>query len=92
MPSKIFQTVRWHDNIPNLESEESAAQIRNQPGRGLNILTLNQMLRRLPIPLAQLKAENNSEKFNNEITQLLHSLYRTRKLTKDIYKSLIGII
>ena len=50
------------------------------------------MLRRLPIPLAQLKAENNSEKFNNEITQLLHSLYRTRKLTKDIYKSLIGII
>ena len=31
-------------------------------GDGLKILTTNQMLSRLPITLAQLKAENNSEK------------------------------
>ena len=43
-------------------------------GKGLKILTLNQMLSRLPITLAQLKAENNSEKPKNEIRQLLYSL------------------
>ena len=50
------------------------------------------MLRRLPISLAQLNSENNSEKPTNEIRQLLYSLYRSNKLTKYIYKSLIGII
>ena len=49
-------------NMPELESEESAAQRRNQQGKGLKILTPNQMLSRLPISLAQLKAGNNSEK------------------------------
>ena len=78
--------------MPELESEESAAQIRNQQGQGLKILTPSQMLSRLSISLAQLKAENNSEKLKNEIRQLLYSLYRSRKLTKQIYKSLIDII
>ena len=44
------------------QSEESAAKRRNQQGQGLKILTPYQMLSRLPIILAQLKAENNSEK------------------------------
>ena len=47
--------------MPELESEESAAQRRNQQGKGLKILTPNQMLSRLPISLAQLKAGNISE-------------------------------
>ena len=63
-----------------------------QLGKGLKILTPNQMLSRLPITLAQLKAGNNSEKLNNEIRQLLYSLYRSKKLTKQLYKSLIDII
>ena len=50
------------------------------------------MLRRLPIFLAQLKAGNNSEKLKNEISQLLYSLYRSKKLTKQFYKNLIDII
>ena len=79
-------------NMPDLESEESAAQTRNQQGKGLKILTPNQMLNRLPISLAQLKAGNNSEKLKNEIRQLLYSLYRSKKLTTNIYKSLIDII
>ena len=61
-------------------------------GKGLKILTPNQMLSRLPIPLAQLKATNNSEKLKNKINQLLCSLYRSKKLTKQIYKSLVDII
>ena len=75
-----------------LESEESAEQRRNQQGKGLKILTPSQMLGRLPISLAQLKAGNNSGKLKNEIKQLLYSLYRSKKLTKKIYKSLINII
>ena len=38
----------------------------NQSGEGLKILTPNQMLSRLPITLAQLKARNNSEQLKNE--------------------------
>ena len=48
---------------------------QNQEGRGLKILTPNQLLNRLPIALAQLQAGNNSDKLNNEIRQLLYSLY-----------------
>ena len=50
------------------------------------------MLSRLSIALAQLKARNNSEKRKNEIRQLLYSLYRSKKLTKQLYKSLVDII
>ena len=75
-----------------LESEESAAQRKEQKAKGLKILTPNQTLSRLPISSAQLKAGNNSEKLKNEIREQLYSLYRSRKLTKQIYKSLINII
>ena len=64
----------------------------NQAWKDLNILTPSQMLSRLPISLAQLKAGNNSEKLKNEIRQLLYSLYRSKKLTKQLYKSLVDII
>ena len=79
-------------DMPELESEESAAERRKQQGQGLKILTPDQMLSRLPITLAQLKAGNNSEKLKIEIRQLLYSLYRSKKLTKQLYKSLIDII
>ena len=49
---------------------------QNQEGQDLKILTPNQMLSRLSISLAQLKAGNISEKLKNEIRQLLYSLYR----------------
>ena len=75
-------------DMPELESKESASERRNQQGQGLKILAPNQMLSRLPISLAQLKAGNNSEKLKNEIRQLLYSLYRS----KQIYKSLIDTI
>ena len=65
---------------------------KQQEGPGLKILTPNQMLSRLPITLAQLEAGNNSEKLKNEIRQLLYCLYRSKKLTKQLYKSLTEII
>ena len=63
---------------------------KNRKGQGLKILTPNQMLSRLPVTLAQLKARNDSEKLKNEIRQLLYSLSRSKKLTKTIYNHLIS--
>ena len=44
-------------------------------GKGLKVLTPKQMLQRLPIALAQVKAGNNSESLLNEIRQIVYSLY-----------------
>ena len=76
--------------VPELESEESAEQ--NKKEKRLKILTPNQMLSRLPITLAQLKAGNNSEKLKNEIRQLLYSLYCSKNMTKQVYNNLINYI
>ena len=48
-------------------------------GKGLKILTPKQMLQRLPIALAQVKAGNNSENLLNEIRQIVYSLYQSKK-------------
>ena len=64
--------------MPELESQKSAEERRNQQGKGLKIPTPDQMLSRLPIILAQLKAGNNSQKLINEIRQLLYSLYSSK--------------
>ena len=84
-PDKILKIVEEILNFDKKIQKQSG-------GQGLKILTPNQMLSRLPITLAQLKAGNNSEKLKNEIRQLLYSLYRSKKLTKQLYKSLIDII
>ena len=83
-PDKILKIV---EEIINFNKK-----IKKKLGYGLKILTPDQMLSRLPIFLAQLKAGHNSEKLKNEIRQLSYSLYRSKKLTKQLHKSLINII
>ena len=53
-----------------------------QSEQRLKIAKPNQMLNRLQIFLAQLNAENNSERLKNGIRQLLHSLFRSTKKKK----------
>ena len=65
---------------------------QNQEEKGLKILTPSQMISRLPITLAQLKAGNNSKKLKNEIRQLLYSLYCSKNMTKQVYNNLINYI
>ena len=78
--------------MPDVDSEESTAERINQQGKDIKILTPDQMLSRLPITLAQLNAGNNSEKLKYEIRQLLYSLYRSKKLTKNVYNNLTKAI
>ena len=61
-------------------------------GSGLKLLTNKQMLNRLPILLAQIQAENNSNKLKNEARQILYSLYRSKVFTKTVYNNLINAI
>ena len=43
------------------------------------------MIQRLPIALAQIKANNTSKKLLNEIRQVIYSLYQVNKITEDVY-------
>ena len=61
-------------------------------GKGLKIMTPKQMITRLPILLAQTQTGNNSQKLNNEIRQIIYSLYRSKNLSKNVYNHLINSI
>ena len=61
------EAIKFYDDYSSMESE---AKTKATKGKGLKILTLKQMLPRLPIALAQVKAGNKSESLLNEIRQL----------------------
>ena len=61
-------------------------------GKGFKILTPKQILQRLPIALAQVKAGNNSESLLNEIRQIVYSLYQSKQITKKVYNNIIKSI
>ena len=74
-------------------------QVTNQnkmkPKERLKIPTPKQMLQRLPIALAQVKAGNNSESLVNEIRlyiQIVYSLYQSKQITKNVYNNIIKSI
>ena len=90
--SEDEKKIEKPDKLLKIVKEIFEFNKQKQLGLGLKILTLNQMLSRLQITLAQLKAGNNSEKLQNEIRKLLYSLYRSKKLTQQLYKSLADII
>ena len=95
------------NNIENLcHSREKVVQLLNdyaknmseniydskQEGTGLKISTPKQMLQRLPIALAQIKAGNNSKSLLNEIRQIICSLYQSKEITKKVYNNTIKSI
>ena len=70
-------------DMSELESEESAAQNRNQQGKGLKILIPYQILIRVPISLAQLKAGNVRQmRLTNLFFSLLTNLILKLQITK----------
>ena len=73
-------------------SKESQEGKGANEGEGLKILIPNQMLKRLPIALAQVKAGNNSESLLKEIRQIVYSLYQSKEITKKVYHNIINSI
>ena len=60
--------------------------------KGLKILTTKQMLQRLPIALAQVKADNKSESLLTQIRQIVYSLYQSKEITENVYSDIINSI
>ena len=74
-----------------LEAKKKAAEEQTEE-TALKILSPKQMLQRLPIALAQVKAGNNSESLLNEIRQIVYSLYQSKQITKKVYNNIIKSI
>ena len=80
------EAIKFYDDYFLIMSE---AEIKAVKGTELKILMPKQMLQRLPIDLAQIKADNNSENLLNEIRQIVYSLYQSKEITKKVYNNLI---
>ena len=81
--------IKLSDNCSSIISE---AKYRSIHGNGLKILISKEMLRRLPIALAQVKAGNTYENLLNEIRQIIYSVYRTKEITKKVYNNVMNSI
>ena len=57
-------------------------------GKGLKILTAKQMLQRLSIALAHVKASNTSENLLNEFRQIIYCLYKAKEIAKKVYTNI----
>ena len=86
----IVNTSQKLNDMPLLETEEQAE--KRQKRQVLKIMTPKQMITKLPILLAQVKAGNNSQKLKNEIRQIVYSLHRSKNLTKTVYNHLVNTI
>ena len=58
----------------------------------IEILTSKQILQRLPIALALVKADITSETLLNEIRQVIYSLYQAKGNTKRVYDKIVNLI
>ena len=75
--------IFFRDYIEMLSDANYNAKQNKTEGTGLKILSPKQMLQRLPIALAQVKAGNNSESLLNEIRQTVSFLYQLKQITKN---------
>ena len=73
-------------------TKSKGAGVLNPDHSKLKILLPKQILQGLPIALAQVKAGNNSESLLNEIKQIVYSLYKSKQITKKVYKNIIKSI
>ena len=83
------EAIEIYDDYSLMMSE---AKNKATKGTGLKILTPKQMLQRLPIALAQVKAGINSGNLLNEIRQIVYSLYQSKQITKKVYNNKIKSI
>ena len=83
------EAIKFYDDYSSMSEAKYKSKQNKTEGKGLKILTPKQMLQRLPIALAQVKADNNSERLLNEIRQIVYSLYQPKQITKKVYNHII---
>ena len=83
------EVIKIYDNYSLMVSE---AKNQTTKDKGLKILTPKQLLQRLPIALAEVKAGNNSENLLNKIRQIIYSLYQSKEITKKVCNNIIKSI
>ena len=82
----------FRDYTEMLSDANYSARQNKTKGTGFKISTPKQMLQRLPIALAQVKAGNSSKSLLNEIRQIVYSLYQSKKIAKKVYNHIIKSI
>ena len=83
------EAIKFYDDYSLMVSE---GKYKATKGTEVKILIPKQMLQRLPIALAQVKAGNNSESLLNEIRQIVYSFYQSKQITKKVYNNIIKSI
>ena len=84
------EIIDLFNNYSKIKSESVYRSKQNETkGKGLKVLTPKQMLQRLPIVLAQVKAGNNLESLLNEIRQIVFSLCQPKQITQKVYNNII---
>ena len=78
--------IKFYDDYSLMISE---AKTKANIGKELKILTPKQMLQRLLIALAQVKAGNISQNLIIEIRQIIYSLYQSKVISKKVYDNLM---
>ena len=84
------EAIKSFNDYTSMVSEAKNKPKNKTSGKGLKILTPKQLLQRLPIALAQVKAGNNSENFINEIRKIAYSLYQSKEITKKVYNNILS--
>ena len=83
------EAIKLYDDYSLIMSE---AKAKASKATVFKILSPKQVIQRLPIALAQVKAGNNSESLLNEIRQIVYSLYQSKQITKKVYNNIIESI
>ena len=83
---KVIKLLNDYSKIPSMARYEA------RHGKRLKILTPKQILQRLPIDLAQVKADSTSENLLNEIIQNIYYLHRAKEITKKVYNHIMNSI
>ena len=94
MERKKFLNAFQSQIFPNRKQEKKLTSVLDKVfnQKQLKISIPKQMLQRLPIAIAQIKAGNISENLLNEMHKIIYSLYWEKEVSKKIYKNLMNSI
>ena len=79
------KVIKFFNDYAKIRSESTQ---KTKQERALKTLTPKQILQRLPIALAEVKAVNNPENLLNEIRQIVYSLCQLKAITKKVYNNI----